>query len=63
MTSAADMERRPLARLQLRKLAVTAARSRPPVFHFFEELYARAAGAESPRGGAQIVSGAKSGCR
>ena len=33
---------RPIARLQLRKVPAAMARGRAPVFHVFEELYARA---------------------
>lgn len=62
MTPLRDAERRPIARLQLRKVAAADARVRPPVFHFFEEIFARAAGPERAPRGAQLAAGAKSGC-
>jgi hypothetical protein len=41
----------PIARLRLRKVPVLATRERAPVFHVFEELYARAV--RQLRGGAR----------
>jgi hypothetical protein len=38
----AEFDRRPVARLRLRKAAVNLLPERAPVFHVFEELYARA---------------------
>ncbi len=43
MSPPSGEERRPIARLRLKKVAVPAGPSRVPVFHVFEELYARAA--------------------
>jgi len=38
----AKVDPRPIARLRLDRVPVLASRERPPVFHVFEELYARA---------------------
>ncbi len=43
MSPAAEVDRRPIARLRLKKVAVPAETARVPVFHVFQELYARAA--------------------
>ena len=45
--AAAEQEGRPIARLQLRKVPVAVPRERAPVFHFFEEMYARSGGGET----------------
>lgn len=47
---APDQERRPIARLHLRKVPVAVPRERVPVFHFFEEMYARSSGGDAGAG-------------
>jgi len=52
------VERQPIARLRLEKVPVLPSRERAPVFHVFEELYARALRELAAGAGRDLADGA-----